>query len=92
MTGYFYSGLYIFGLILLLVRAQGPADISGAITDAVAEVGDRRPEGTRLTTVAATGKHIRVHLYNYLLVASLYKVLLLHIDFLSNSFYIYDGK
>ena len=64
MTGYFYSRLYIFGLILLLVRAQGPADISGAITDAVAEVGDRRPEGTRLTTVAATGKHIWVQLFS----------------------------
>ena len=76
MTGYFYSGLYIVGLIVLLVRAQGPAYISGAITDAVSEVGGRRPEGTGLTTVATTGKHIRVHLYNYLLVASLYKVLL----------------
>jgi len=58
MTGYFYSGLYIVGLIVLLVRAQGPADISRAITDAVAEVGARRPESTGLTTVAATGKHI----------------------------------
>ena len=58
MTGYFYSRLYILGLIVLLVRAQGPADISGAITAAVAEVSARRPEGTGLTTVAATGKHI----------------------------------
>ena len=63
MTGYFYSGLYIVGLIVLLVRAQGPAYISGAITDAVSEVCGRRPEGTRLTTVAATGKHIRVQLF-----------------------------
>ena len=76
MTSYFYSGLYIVGLIVLLARAHGPADISGAIRDAVSEVGGRRPEGTGLTNVAATGKHIRVHLYNYLLVASLYKVLL----------------
>jgi hypothetical protein len=45
--------------------AKVPADISGAITDAVAEVGDRRPEGTRLTTVAATGKHIRVQLVTF---------------------------
>ena len=76
MTGYFYSGLYIVGLIVLLVRARGPAYISDAIAYAVSEVGGRRPEGRELTTVAATGKHIRVHLYNYLLVASLYKVLL----------------
>ena len=61
MTSYFYSGLYIVGLIVLLARAHGPADISGAIRDAVSEVGGRRPEG--LTTVAATGKHIRVQLF-----------------------------
>jgi len=58
MMEYFYSGLYILGFIVLLVRAQGPADISGAITDAVAEVSARRPEGTGLTTVAAAGKHL----------------------------------
>jgi hypothetical protein len=53
MTGYLYSGLYIVGLIVLLVRAQGPAYISGAIRDAVSEVCGRRPEGRGLTTVAA---------------------------------------